>query len=228
MTEAEWWACASVAELLERLRAEGAEPSERKQRLAAAAICRRVLHLLPEKKYRRAIVSAEEQADGRLFRATRNEVKLALSDAIRGKGVLNSARVALTMAFRLATRYCLNNVSLYVLGALEARAGSNSPFRRDAESRLHADLFRDIVPLGPPRTLPAVLHAGGATLARLAADAYDCQAEPLGHLEHARLAVLSDALEEAGCTDADILSHLRSPGPHVRGCWALDLILGKS
>ena len=42
------------------------------------------------------------------------------------------------------------------------------------------------------------------------------------------LTVLADALEEAGCTNADILLHLRSPGPHVRGCWALDLILGKS
>jgi hypothetical protein len=42
-----------------------------------------------------------------------------------------------------------------------------------------------------------------------------------------RLAVLADALEEAGCNDAEILTHLRSPGPHVRGCWALDLILGK-
>ena len=42
-----------------------------------------------------------------------------------------------------------------------------------------------------------------------------------------RLAVLSDALEEAGCTDADFLFHLRSEGPHVRGCWALDLLLGK-
>jgi hypothetical protein len=39
--------------------------------------------------------------------------------------------------------------------------------------------------------------------------------------------ILGDALEEAGCTDADILAHLRSPGPHVRGCWILDLILGK-
>jgi hypothetical protein len=41
------------------------------------------------------------------------------------------------------------------------------------------------------------------------------------------LPVLSDALEEAGCTDAELLSHLRSPGPHVRGCWALDLVRGK-
>ena len=42
-----------------------------------------------------------------------------------------------------------------------------------------------------------------------------------------RLAVLFDALEEAGCDDAEILNHLRSPGPHVRGCWAVDLLLGK-
>jgi hypothetical protein len=42
------------------------------------------------------------------------------------------------------------------------------------------------------------------------------------------LGVLADALEDAGCDDAEILSHLRGPGPHVRGCWALDLILGKS
>jgi hypothetical protein len=42
-----------------------------------------------------------------------------------------------------------------------------------------------------------------------------------------RLPVLADALEEAGCTDADILSHLRGPGPHVRGCWVVDLLLGK-
>lgn len=40
--------------------------------------------------------------------------------------------------------------------------------------------------------------------------------------------ILADALEEAGCTDADILNHLRGPGPHARGCWAVDLILGLS
>ena len=42
-----------------------------------------------------------------------------------------------------------------------------------------------------------------------------------------RLPVLADALEEAGCTDAAILEHCRGPGPHVRGCWVIDLLLGK-
>src|SRR5262249_32214854 len=57
--------------------------------------------------------------------------------------------------------------------------------------------------------------------------AYDKRAPRIGHLDTARLAVLSDALDEAGCPEAAIRSHLRSPGPHVRGCWALDLVLGK-
>jgi hypothetical protein len=40
--------------------------------------------------------------------------------------------------------------------------------------------------------------------------------------------VLADALEDAGCDHAEALGHLRGAGPHVRGCWALDLVLGKS
>jgi hypothetical protein len=43
-----------------------------------------------------------------------------------------------------------------------------------------------------------------------------------------RLPLLADALEDAGCTDAELLGHLRGPGPHVRGCWAVDLVQGKT
>ena len=43
-----------------------------------------------------------------------------------------------------------------------------------------------------------------------------------------RLPLLADALEDAGCTDADLLAHCRGPGPHVRGCWVVDLLLGKA
>jgi len=42
-----------------------------------------------------------------------------------------------------------------------------------------------------------------------------------------RLPILADALEDTGCTQQDILSHLRSGGEHTRGCWPLDLVLGK-
>jgi hypothetical protein len=43
-----------------------------------------------------------------------------------------------------------------------------------------------------------------------------------------RLPILADALEEAGCPDADILEHCREPGPHARGCFLVDALLGKT
>jgi hypothetical protein len=67
-----------------------------------------------------------------------------------------------------------------------------------------------------------------STVVRLAQAAYEERHLPAGTLDTGRLAVFADALEEAGCMDADILGHLRGPGPHVRGCWAVDLCLGKS
>jgi hypothetical protein len=41
------------------------------------------------------------------------------------------------------------------------------------------------------------------------------------------LPILADALEDSGCTNQEILAHCRGPGPHARGCWVLDLLLGK-
>jgi hypothetical protein len=64
------------------------------------------------------------------------------------------------------------------------------------------------------------------TVVRLAQAAYDARVLPAGTLEPERLAVLADALEEAGCADEALLGHLREPGAsHVRGCFALDAIL---
>jgi hypothetical protein len=60
----------------------------------------------------------------------------------------------------------------------------------------------------------------------LAWAAYDERELPSGHLDPARLLAVADALEEAGATDAQLLGHLRSPGPHVRGCAAVDAVLG--
>jgi len=41
------------------------------------------------------------------------------------------------------------------------------------------------------------------------------------------MCILADALQDAGCDDADVLDHCRGPRPHVRGCWVVDLVLGK-
>jgi hypothetical protein len=89
-------------------------------------------------------------------------------------------------------------------------------------------LLRDIfgpLPFRPVHLDPAWRTRQVVALAQAASDQREL---PSGSLDTTRLAVLADALEEAGCTNADILGHHRGPGPHVRGCWAVDLVLGKS
>jgi hypothetical protein len=90
-----------------------------------------------------------------------------------------------------------------------------------------AALLRDILgnPFRPATIEPAWRTPDVVAHAQLI---YNERHLPAGTLDNARLAVLADALEEAGCQDVQILWHLRSGGDHVRGCWVLDLLLGKS
>jgi hypothetical protein len=105
--------------------------------------------------------------------------------------------------------------------------GSPTSAAHREELAVHLWLLRDIFgnSFRPVAIDPAWQMS---TVAQLAQAAYDERELPSGHLDPARLAVLADALEVAGCTNADILAHLREPGPHVRGCWAVDLVLGKA
>jgi hypothetical protein len=84
-------------------------------------------------------------------------------------------------------------------------------------------LVREIV--GNPFRLTTIndfwLHWNNATVVKIAQTIYDSR-------DFALMPILADALEEAGCDNADILTHCRGPGPHVRGCWVIDLLLGKS
>src|SRR5207245_1142285 len=82
-------------------------------------------------------------------------------------------------------------------------------------------ILRDI--FGPLPFRPVVLEPAARTpgLTALAHTIYEDR-------RFQDLPILADALEEAGCTNTDILTHLRQPGEHVRGCWVLDLVLGKS
>lgn len=99
-----------------------------------------------------------------------------------------------------------------------------------AELARQCDLLRDIIgnPFRLPPVLPsALLRWNDAVVVKLARSAYEDRLLPSGHLDTTRLAVLADALEEASCTDPGLLGHLRSAGLHVRGCWAVDLLLGR-
>jgi hypothetical protein len=68
---------------------------------------------------------------------------------------------------------------------------------------------------------PAWLCWGGGTVRQLAQAAYEEQRFGI-------LPILADALEEAGCTNPEILGHCRSGLRHFRGCWAVDLLLEKT
>jgi len=93
-------------------------------------------------------------------------------------------------------------------------------------SQQAATLMREIFgnPFRPVTMTPA---SRGSLAVSLAQAVYAERLLPLGHLDSKRLAVLANAMEEAGLTNQAILDHLRGPGPHVRGCWAVDLILCK-
>ena len=84
-------------------------------------------------------------------------------------------------------------------------------------------MFRDLFanPFRPPPHLPEnVLRWSDRTVLRIAEGIYEERAFD-------RLPILGDALLDAGCDDEELLAHLRSGAPHVRGCWVVDAILGK-
>jgi hypothetical protein len=101
---------------------------------------------------------------------------------------------------------------------------------RARERQAQAALLRCIfgpLPFRPVSIAPSLLTWSEALVPKLARSAYDERQLPSGHLDPVRLSVLADALEDAGADDAELLGHLRGPGPHVRGCWGVDLVLGK-
>jgi hypothetical protein len=113
-----------------------------------------------------------------------------------------------------------------------AAGAKHSKFQANfaVESAVQCELLRDLFgnPFRPaPEIRPDWLCWNGGTVATLAESAYEHRTLPARLLDSGRLAPLADALEDGGCTDPELLGHLRGPGPHVRGCWALDLVLGK-
>jgi hypothetical protein len=91
------------------------------------------------------------------------------------------------------------------------------------ELRAQAGLLRDVVgnPFQPGAAKATRLTGDDSAVVKLAQDIYD-------ERSFNRMPILADALKDAGCEDADILAHCRQKRKHVRGCWVVDLLLGKS
>jgi hypothetical protein len=248
MTEAEW--LKQPLPILS-LEADRGWPSPRKQRLFAVACCRRILHLLPaDARWQECLATAERYADRRARRVDLNAA-LALFRLSPWAPLLPAPVYAdlLAQFSTTAVRWsCQTNHRLYAgqvaLNAACAAAYAALPQREPyvppaesvhqqrwsaaerAEVKAQIALLYDVCG-NPFNPVTVTLGRLPREVAGLAVAAYE-ERPVSGELDAARLAVLSDALVDAGCAEAELLGHLRSSGPHYRGCWALDLILRKS
>jgi hypothetical protein len=221
VTEAEWLTCDEALALFDSLPHKA---SLRKMRLLACACARRLYPALA-KEARLSLDVAERYADGQ---ASRQELRNARGPYYSGVRADNCASLAArpSQGFRREVRGVLVQAVLSASADEDGWVSRSIPAVEAAERAAQVALVRDAFgnPFRPATVDPAWQTP---TILALAQAAYEHCDLPSGHLDPARLAVLADALEDAGCDDADILDHLRGPGPHVRGCWAVDLLLGK-
>jgi hypothetical protein len=236
MNEREWLKCTETYKMLEFLSRNG---SGRKLRLFACGVCRqRAWHLLVDKRSRKAIEVAERYAEGManqtLLRAAWLRARAAAQAVGRGSGVRGSIKVAQRAAAAAAvvahrSHQRTRHAAGWVFSTVWYGEGLNDESRRTAERSAHLVLLRCVFgnPFRPVTLDRAWLRWNGGTIPKLAQAIYDERSLPEGALNPTRLAILADALEEAGCTHTEMLSHCRDSGAHVRGCWVVDAILRK-
>jgi hypothetical protein len=227
MTEHEWLACIDPAAMSRYIDALPESPCLiRKSRLAACAFARQVWHLLTDERSRQAILVAEKYAESEAdLKALRKATDAAYKAGLKKRNTRkNLYRSAADVAYVLHS-FRASNYPLYVAlqvsaQALRATQKIANMLDENPQENLHqCNVIRDIFgnPFRPI-TLNPVWRTSNVTA--LAQSIYDDRAFD-------RLPILADALEDAGCDNADILNHCRQPGEHVRGCWVVDLLLGK-
>jgi len=244
MTEAEWLGCDDPLPMLAFLRGRA---SDRKLRLLACAFCRLIWHWMLDVTSRMAVETAERYADGLASDKQLGEIANSAWSVNPGEfdvaPALKSFPYAAAEAAGAVT-YRDSNLMVIPGGPPQEKAarsalqdaaeavlsigGSDNP-----DGTLDADedqqfrgrvcgLIRCVIgnPLRP-RTLDTSWQTSNdATAPRLAETIYD-------YRDFERLPVLADALEDTGCNNVEILDHCRNGGEHARGCWVLDLLLGK-
>jgi hypothetical protein len=234
MNEAEWLACDDPITMLDFLQSSpwmrrlfgwfggGKERlRQRKYRLCICACCR-----TQEWNLRASAVEvAERFADGL---ATRHELRAAWKAFEAAAYNLTGAESWWeTFHTKLATSsWDIDPWLLVAASAAEsvitdemARDALRMAWTHDRSRDLRCALLRDLFgnPFRPVRIAPAWLTP---VVASIAQTVYEDRL-------YEDLPILADALEEAGCTEEQVLAHCRSGGRHVRGCWVLDRLLGK-
>jgi hypothetical protein len=228
----ERWRRSHNPHTLLKLVEERVSGGKRKFRLLAAAFCRRAWGKF-DAEHRHALEVIERYADGE---AKYTEMRLAVA-GMRMEGYRTQPLLV------EAARRDGANAGTVLFTLLGVWWGTSERDIEEADRRRHGSQWFDEAAwvLECARMCqiiresfahlfdPVAVHRDWRTktVLELAEAAYRHRDPSDGTLEAVRLAVLADALQDAGCDSAVLLDHLREPGPHVRGCWALDLILDK-
>jgi hypothetical protein len=231
MTEEEWLASSNPDAML-RILGEGA--NTRKMQLFTCACCRRIWRLIRDERSRRAIEVAEDFADNRIDEAQFQQAVCAAHEA---------DEVTISAYEQAKDEHERNEVYPAIVGARAASIALLGP-----------DLDDDVPPSFAAAGAASFARDGYATTEAAEKDQAWLLREIFGNLFRSitlgrawltssvvavaqaiyedkafnQLPILADALEDAGCTNADILAHCRERGVHVRGCWVLDLLLDKT
>lgn len=235
--EQEWLTCSDPSPMFQCLKVG----PDRRFRLFACACVRRIWQLLDDERPRQAVLVAEQFADGM---ASREELKKAHSCArvfaLRQERqtlwvscfAAHAAHKAAFTSRKCESKYedyaCTAAISSAVLAAASAAKGGlrgdegNERYHKAevAERAAQSELLRDIFgnPFRPVAFAENWHHPDAIALAKTIYEE--------GSFD--RMPFLADTLELVGCNDTDILSHCREDGSHVKGCWVVDLVLGKT
>jgi hypothetical protein len=226
MTEPEWLACCEPGPMLEFLVGHA---TERQLRLFACGCVRVLGHLLPDEKARRAFFVAERYADGL---ADPVDLARAQAEAHAARHQLLDSKSRDAYDWRvLSMMHLVHEALIQATGPGDAWTVARSTSRAllggqgdlawsrragGAQCNLLRDLF------GNPYRRPAItrrwLRGPGRAAVGVARSIYD-------ERSFDELAILADALEDAGCPHEALVRHCREPGDHGRGCWVVDALL---
>jgi hypothetical protein len=219
MTEAEWQTCTEPSQMLV---AVASTRTARKLRLLLTNGARRIWEKLTLPILREAVEVAERYTEGQITEEAVQQVKTR----VYLLGVRSSASPEEYRWWRDAIQR--NDESQFL--ALAALTIDRGMPQIEGQHAWHGavrtlgvqmpTLFRELFGPLPFRLVPVIAEWRTDTALSLARQMYDSR-------DFSAMPILADALQDAGCDNDDILNHCRHPGEHVRGCWVVDLVLGK-
>ncbi len=211
MTEVEWLACGDPDVMLRDIRRKA---TQRKLRLFAVACCRQVWHLL-DPKHRASVEAAQRFADGEAAVAELRAAHSVLLDPFHFTHPTAESRAAAFAGYQVAIG------AAYDAARIAAESARLALPPGDVAAAAQVALLRDLFG-NSLRKVKVNKRWWTDTAVSLARQMYDSR-------DFGAMPILADALQDAGCDSDDVLNHCRDANQvHVRGCWVVDLVLGKA